>query len=82
MRIGTPLALIIGMESGVDSVLGPIIEKARKDERLPESGLPTLGAMIEAYVGHVLTVTAHNIAQSARILGIARSTLYHRMRNS
>ena len=37
--------------------------------------------MIDAYVGHVLNATSHNIARSARILDIARSTLYHQLRH-
>jgi len=67
------------METSIDFALGLIIEKARKGENLPESGLPTLGAMIDAYVGLVLDATSHNVARSARILDISRSTLYHHL---
>lgn len=78
-HVGTPLALFSGMETSIDAALDLIIEKARKDENLPESGLPTLGALIDAYVSLVLDATSHNVARSARILDISRSTLYHHL---
>jgi len=65
------------MEMSIGSALGEIIEKARQEENLPGTGLPTLGAMVDAYVDYVLNATSHNIARSARILDISRSTLYH-----
>jgi transcriptional regulator of acetoin/glycerol metabolism len=67
------------METGMGITLGVIIDKARRDENLPGTGLPTLGAMVDAYVGHILDATSHNVARSARILAIARSTLYHHL---
>lgn len=68
------------MEPGIDSMLRPIMAKARREGGLPQAALPTLGAMINAYVDHVLDATSHNIARSARILDISRSTLYHNLR--
>jgi transcriptional regulator of acetoin/glycerol metabolism len=68
------------MENGIGSALYPVLEQARRNERIPASGLPTLGAMIDAYVGLVLDATSYNIGRSAGILEISRSTLYRRMR--
>ena len=61
-------------------MLRPIMAKARWEEGLPPATLPTLGAMINAYVDHVLDATSHNIARTARILDISRSTLYNHLR--
>jgi transcriptional regulator of acetoin/glycerol metabolism len=69
------------METGIDFPLRPIIAKARREGGLPPAALPTLGAMINAYVGHVLDATSHNISRTARILDISRSTLYNRLRD-
>ncbi len=68
------------MANGLDSEIESILEEARRGENLPRRGLPTLEAMIAAYVARVLSATGHNIARSARILGISRSTLYHYMK--
>jgi len=81
LGLGTRLALFTGMETGVDFTLRPIIAKARREANLPPAALPTLGAMINAYVDHVLDATSHNIARAARILDISRSTLYHYLRH-
>ena len=77
---GIRIALLICMETGSNSMLRPIVARARREGGLPEATLPTLGAVIDAYVGHVLDATAHNVARTARILDISRSTLYLRLR--
>jgi transcriptional regulator of acetoin/glycerol metabolism len=77
-RIGTPLAYFIGMENAKDSEVKPFIETMRRTGDLGGGELPTLDEMMEAYVGHVLGVTSYNVARTARILDISRSTLYRR----
>ena len=53
------------MEPGIDSALRPVLAKARLEEGLPPAALPTLGAMIDAYIGYVLEATSHNVARAA-----------------
>jgi DNA-binding NtrC family response regulator len=42
--------------------------------------LPTLDDLVREYIEYVLVQTHHNIARSARILRVSRTTLYNRMR--
>jgi DNA-binding NtrC family response regulator len=44
------------------------------------AGLPTLRALEKDYILYLLDVTDNNRAEVSRILEIARSTLYHKIR--
>jgi transcriptional regulator of acetoin/glycerol metabolism len=66
------------MENAVDLGVRPFLDTMRRTGDLTEGELPTLDEMMEAYVVHVLGVTAYNVARTARILDISRSTLYRR----
>ena len=44
------------------------------------AGFPTLRALERDYIGFLLEVTDQNRAEVSRILGISRSTLYHKIR--
>jgi DNA-binding NtrC family response regulator len=50
-----------------------------RDYVLP-AGLPTLRALEKDYILYLLDVTDNNRAEVSRILEIARSTLYHKIR--
>jgi DNA-binding NtrC family response regulator len=44
------------------------------------AGFPTLRDLEKDYIGFLLEVTDSNRAEVSRILGISRSTLYHKIR--
>ncbi len=44
-------------------------------------GLPTLRTLEKDYILYLLDVTDNNRAEVSRILDIARSTLYHKIRD-
>jgi len=44
-----------------------------------EGDLPTLDDLVAEYIRYVLALTHHNIARSARILSVSRTTLYNRI---
>lgn len=44
------------------------------------AGFPTLRDLEKDYIGFLLEVTDDNRAEASRILGISRSTLYHKIR--
>jgi len=44
------------------------------------AGFPTLRDLEKDYIGFLLEVTSGNRAEVSRILGISRSTLYHKLR--
>jgi transcriptional regulator of acetoin/glycerol metabolism len=44
------------------------------------AGLPTLETLQKDYIAYLLDVTDNNRAEVSRILEIARSTLYHKIR--
>lgn len=44
------------------------------------AGFPTLRDLEKDYIGFLLEVTDDNRAEVSRILGISRSTLYHKIR--
>lgn len=50
------------------------------DASSPCAGLPSLGRVEWEYIHRVLTHTGGNISESARILGVERSTLQRRLR--
>jgi DNA-binding NtrC family response regulator len=44
-----------------------------------EGDLPTLDDLVTGYIRYVLALTHHNVARSARILSVSRTTLYNRI---
>jgi transcriptional regulator of acetoin/glycerol metabolism len=68
------------MENATSSDLYPVMEKARRNVGIPPADLPTLGAMIDAYIDLVLDLTSRNVNRTACILDVSRSTLYRYLR--
>jgi DNA-binding NtrC family response regulator len=62
-----------------DRFLLSYLKSRRLESRPGTLPLPTLNDLIHEYIHYVLALTHHNIAQSARILRVSRTTLYNRL---
>jgi transcriptional regulator of acetoin/glycerol metabolism len=63
-----------------DRFLLSYLKSRRLEGRPGVSSLPTLDDLVREYIRYVLALTHHNIALSARILRVSRTTLYTRIR--
>jgi transcriptional regulator of acetoin/glycerol metabolism len=60
--------------------LQEILDRTKAGEEPGNAPLPTLENLINEYVRYLIRLTSHNIALTAKILNVSRSTLYHRLR--
>ena len=72
------------METIVEEVLADyfqgILQRESHKKASDSRSLPSLEDLVEDYIRYLLRITSHNVALTARILKISRSTLYNRLR--
>jgi transcriptional regulator of acetoin/glycerol metabolism len=57
-----------------------LLKRAAQSGASNSGSLPTLEDLVEEYIHYLLRITSDNVALTARILKVSRSTLYKRLR--
>ena len=71
------MAFISGTKINIEHLPTRLLEHQKL--ALPENSVMTLQELEKKYIGRILTLTGYNIQKTAKLLGIARPSLYRKM---